>query len=78
MNVSKESSGRQRAAGVISILEVYSLDELLSRMRWTQSSYRAARRRGLRVLGHGKHRYVLGRDVIRFLDRQVAFPASGR
>lgn len=73
-----EKSSRSQTAGVVSIWEMYSLDELLARMRWTQSSYRAARRRGLRVLGHGKQRYVRGRDLIRFLDGQVATPANYR
>lgn len=68
----------RQTAGVISVFEIYSLDELLARMRWTQSSYRSARRRGLRVLGHGKQRYVRGRDIIRFLDSQVAVPRPNR
>lgn len=74
MKPQTKQNDRRQIAGVISVLEIYALDELLARMRWTQSSYRSARRRGLRVLGHGKHRYVRGRDIIRFLDSQVAMP----
>jgi hypothetical protein len=57
--------------GVISILEVYALDELKLRMRWSDASLRSARRNGLKVLTHGKRRYVAGRDILRFLRDQA-------
>jgi hypothetical protein len=82
MASSEKAVVRPRAPGVISIHEIYALDELLGRMRWTQSSFRAARRHGLRVLGHGKRRYVRGRDIMRFLEQHVVSEtyqsASGR
>ncbi|HEV2972372.1 MAG TPA: hypothetical protein VGY55_20530 [Pirellulales bacterium] len=48
-------------------MEVYTLEEAKRRMRWTDSALRAAKRRGLRLLGCGKRRYVTGREIIRFL-----------
>jgi hypothetical protein len=62
---------RRRSPGVISEHELYTLDELKARMRWTDSSLRSARRNGLRVLGHGKRRYAQGRDVMLFLEQQA-------
>jgi hypothetical protein len=53
--------------GLISVYEVYALDELKLRMRWTDASLRSARRKGLKILSHGKRRYVSGRDVLKFL-----------
>jgi hypothetical protein len=64
----ENASRHDGSVGVISMFELYRLDELKRRMAWTDSSLRSARRRGLRVLGHGKRRYVKGRDVIRFLE----------
>ena len=66
------ASKHQAAPGLISVLELYALDELKLRMRWTNSSLRSARRNGLRLLGFGKRRYARGRDVIRFLESQAA------
>jgi hypothetical protein len=55
---------------VISVLEVYGIEEAKRRLGWTTSAFRAAKRRGLRVLTCGKRRYVTGRAVIRFLEAQ--------
>ena len=61
-------SDASQTSGVISILEVYTIQELKVRLRWTDSALRAAKRRGLRLLPCGKRRYVSGKEVIRFLE----------
>jgi hypothetical protein len=58
------------APGVISIHEIYTLTEARHRLRWTESSLRAARRRGLQLLCCGKRRYIAGREILRFLEAQ--------
>jgi hypothetical protein len=55
---------------VISVLELYGIEEAKRRLGWTTSAFRAAKRRGLRVLVCGKRRYVTGREVLRFLEAQ--------
>lgn len=55
------------ACGVISINEVYRVDEAKRRLGWTDSAYRAATRRGLRVLTSGKRRFISGQDILQFL-----------
>lgn len=55
--------------GVISLMEIYSLDEAKRRLRWSESALRAARRRGLKLLACGKRRYVTGQEILRFLEQ---------
>ena len=55
--------------GVISLTEIYALDEARRRLRWTESAMRAARRRGLNLLTCGKRRYVTGQEILRFLEQ---------
>ncbi len=54
--------------GVISVHELYTLDEARKRLRWTESALRAARRRGLKLLPCGKRKYVSGKEIVRFLE----------
>jgi hypothetical protein len=54
--------------GVISLQEIYTIEEAKARLRWTDSALRAAKRRGLRLLACGKRRYVSGQEVLRFLE----------
>lgn len=54
--------------GVISIHELYSLEEARKRLRWSESALRAARRRGLKLLSCGKRKYVSGKEIVRFLE----------
>jgi hypothetical protein len=54
--------------GVISTLEVYTLDEAKRRLRWTDSAVRSAKRRGLRLIKCGKRKYVSGQELLRFLE----------
>jgi hypothetical protein len=55
------------ARGVLSLYEFYRLDEAKMRLGWTQAAYRAARRRGLRVLTSGKRTFLTGEEILRFL-----------
>jgi hypothetical protein len=57
-----------RPPGVISSFELYTLEEVKARLRWTDSALRAAKRRGLRLLPCGKRRYVTGEEIRRFLE----------
>ena len=73
----KDSSAPTRSAahpGVISIHEIYTLDEARRRLRWTDSSMRAARRRGLKLLTCGKRKYLTGQEIQRFLESQADAP----
>ena len=56
--------------GVISVHEVYRVDEAKRRLGWTDSAYRAATRRGLNVLESGKRRYISGQEILRFLSSE--------
>jgi hypothetical protein len=68
---SRDSKPRDGAAfGVISLTEIYTLDEARRRLCWTASSLRAARRRGLKLLDSGKRKYVTGTEILRFLENQ--------
>lgn len=70
-SVHSDASG---PAGVVSILEVYTIQELKVRLRWTDSALRAAKRRGLRLLQCGKRRYASGKEVVRFLESLSPIP----
>ena len=54
--------------GIISVHELYTLEEARRRLRWTESALRAARRRGLKLLSCGKRKYVSGKEIVRFLE----------
>ena len=66
---SKEAVFQSAAPGVISVHELYTLDEAKRRLRWTVSSLRAARRKGLRLLTCGKRKYVSGEEIRRYLEQ---------
>ena len=66
----KRKGGSPPYPAVISILEVYGIEEAKRRLGWTTAAFRAAKRRGLRVLTCGKRRYVTGREIARFLEAQ--------
>jgi hypothetical protein len=63
--------GRQPpdSPGVISVWEVYTLEEARQRLRWTESAARSARRQGLKLMRCGKRRYVTGKEIVRFLKQ---------
>ena len=72
-NMPRKARGKGGSPGypaVISVLEVYGIEEAKRRLGWTTAAFRAAKRRGLRVLVCGKRRYLAGREVVRFLEAQ--------
>ena len=64
----KQGRGGSAFPGVISVLELYTVEEAKARLRWSDSALRAAKRRGLRLLICGKRRYITGREIVRFLQ----------
>jgi hypothetical protein len=66
-----ETRGGRKAPGTLSILEFYTIEEAKSRLGWTDSALRAAKRRGLKLLASGKRRYVTGREILRFLQAEA-------
>jgi len=66
------------APAIISTLEIYGLEEAKHRLGWTNAAYRAAKRRGLRVLACGKRRYLSGREILRFLEAINYVPSEHR
>jgi hypothetical protein len=68
----EHGGGISRSPGVISSLEVYTIEEAKVRLGWSDSALRAAKRKGLRLLACGKRRYVSGKEVIRFLENMAA------
>jgi hypothetical protein len=65
----REQPARHRPPGEVHPEVLYRADELKARMGWTDSSMRAARRRGLVVRREGKRAYLLGKDVIDYIKR---------
>lgn len=66
---SRDLNGRPAPpAGVISLHELYTIEEAKARLRWTDSALRAAKRNGLTLLKCGKRRYVTGAEIYRFLE----------
>ncbi len=62
--------------------ELYPWSALHTRLGWGPRAVAVAKAKGLRVLGFAKRQYVLGRDVIAFLESihgelQAARQASG-
>lgn len=68
--MSRDTSNRRSAPGIIDPSCLYRLDELCARMNWSRHAWRSARRKGLRVLRSGSRAFVLGADVISFLEAQ--------
>jgi hypothetical protein len=60
---------------VISVLEIYRIEEAKARLGWTDSALRAAKRRGLTLISCGKRRYVTGKEILRFLESQRSEPS---
>ena len=69
---SPRDSGDDSRPGVISVHEIYTLEEARLRLGWTVSALRAARRRGLNLLPCGKRKYVTGSEILRFLGQEAA------
>ena len=65
----KRATGqRSDAPGLVSADCLYTLAEVQERLRLGQAAMRQARRAGLRVRKIGRRRYVLGRDLMTYVD----------
>lgn len=58
------------STGRISADELYTLEEIKARLGLGLAALRTARRRGLPVRKIGRRGYVLGRDLIAYLERE--------
>jgi hypothetical protein len=56
-------------AGVIDPAFLYRFDEAAKRMGWGRPAADAAKRRGLKTMKSGKRLYVLGREILEFIQR---------
>ena len=64
-----EQAAARSATGMIEPHILYRLDEAEERLGWTRSTTRAARRNGLLVRYAGKRAYVVGRDLIAYVEQ---------
>jgi hypothetical protein len=62
------SKARVTNPGVISVGDVYTLQEACARLGWSESALRSAKRRGLSPLSCGKRKYLSGQEIVRFLE----------
>jgi len=69
--VAKRPPASPDSPGVIVADAVYRLDEIQNRLKLGQHALRQARRAGLRIRRIGRRGYVLGRDVMEFMDRET-------
>ena len=60
------------SAGRISANELYTLEELRARLGLGAAALRTARRRGLKVRRIGRRGYVLGKDIMEYVERAGA------
>ena len=66
----RSSETNNKASGMISASEAYTLNEFRRRMGLTQAAMRAMRRKGMKVNRVGKRGFVDGRDAIEWLKTQ--------
>lgn len=59
---------RPDAPGLVAGDTLYTLAEIQDRLKLGQHAMRQARRAGLRVRRIGRRGYVLGRDVLEFIE----------
>lgn len=59
---------RTDAPGLVSSDCLYTLDEIRDRLGLGQAAMRQARRAGLPVRKIGRRRYVLGRDLLAYVE----------
>lgn len=59
---------KEVAVGVVSRLELYTLQRVTKLLGLTESSMRALRREGLPVIRRGKRAFVSGAQLIRFFE----------
>jgi hypothetical protein len=60
---------RPAVSGHVTADSLYTLNEIQERLQLGQHAMRQARRAGLRVRRIGRRGYVLGRDIIEFIDK---------
>jgi len=58
-----------KAPGIISPAELYHLDEAKDRLRWNVTAMRTARRNGLKIRYAGGRGYLLGADILAYIDQ---------
>jgi len=66
--MARNATARPGAPGFVWADGVYTLVEIQTRLRLGQHAMRQARRAGLRVRRIGRRAYVLGRDLMAFLE----------
>ena len=59
------------SVGVISVNEAYTLDQVKSRLGIGTSALRTARHKGLQVRRIGRKSFVMGRDILAYLDEHA-------
>jgi hypothetical protein len=64
----KSHDSRPDSPGHVTADAVYTLDEIQRRLQLGQHALRMARRAGLKVRRIGRRGYVLGRDVLEFVQ----------
>lgn len=57
------------SAGEINANSIYTLDEIRSRLGLGLAALRTARRKGLKVRRIGRRGYLLGKDVMAYIER---------
>ena len=62
----------RRQPGPIVGQALYPVSEFMQRMGWSESAYRAARQKGLKVHRVGKYAYVHGQHAIEFVTESKA------
>jgi hypothetical protein len=68
MAAEQPDASKRNCPGVVSLCELYTLEEAKQRLRWTDSSLRSARRNGLKLITCGRRKYVTGEEIFRFLQ----------
>ena len=63
----RDQQQRKESPGEIHPSVLYRIDEVKSRMRWSDSALRSARLQGLKVHRYGKRAYVFGDDLIDYI-----------
>jgi len=61
-------NSRPEAPGLVSANSLYTLAEIQPRLRLGPQALRRARRAGLKVRRIGRRAYVLGRDLMQFVE----------
>lgn len=69
--MSKEPAEAPAPGGVISANAAYSLDQVKARLGLGTAAMRTARRKGLIVRRVGRRSFVLGRDLLDYLENHA-------